>query len=542
MAEQAHAPSHPMNPGHPSFATTAPRPSVQATAHAVRDLLREKGLTLYRAALLTRARYPGKAAWHIRRNFYFQLRSGLTPRFEQVVGLAEVTGAPIEDWLRVLGFPLGEIPRLQSGLDRPRTALIEAELVDPELRLPSLHDRRPQAALPAMAPLSERLEQTGSESASLLLARARHDFFYAKIGAEDRTAFSELSPGSIVRADPRLVRSLLPQSPGELSPHLFLLESRRGVFCASLRWVAPNRFVPAMPDPRMAITDFLSGARLRILGVVDWEFRFRRASKAKPGRGGLLLRNGAAEGNPVPGQDGPRSGAFLKRARLQAGLSFRAASEMSRKIAVLLEDSRYFASPGTLSDYEADERMPRHLHKLFTLSIVYAVRFRDLLNSYGIELERNGSRNRKRAASRERPEGLSPSFLGDLAARFGGLPLFLAGALPALTGLPRLSVRDAFWVGGQAQRHPALRGALLVLINRRSKRPRFDRHAPLRDQPTYLLQERGGSCLLASCAIVDGRLLVYDDPGAQVPERPVPRDAEVLGEVVAIARNLLRPT
>jgi hypothetical protein len=69
----------------------------QATAQAVRELLRAKEFTLYRVAALTRSRYRQQPAYHIRRNFYFQLRSGLSPTFQQVMALAELTGSPLWD-------------------------------------------------------------------------------------------------------------------------------------------------------------------------------------------------------------------------------------------------------------------------------------------------------------------------------------------------------------------------------------------------------------------------------------------------------------
>jgi hypothetical protein len=75
----------------------------QAIANTVRDILRSKGLTLYRVAARTRARHPQQVAYHIRRNLYFQLRSGLSPAFQQVVALAELTDLRVSDWLRVFG-------------------------------------------------------------------------------------------------------------------------------------------------------------------------------------------------------------------------------------------------------------------------------------------------------------------------------------------------------------------------------------------------------------------------------------------------------
>src|SRR5262249_44156210 len=79
--------------------------------------------------------------------------------------------------------------------------------------------------------------------------------------------------------------------------------------------------------------------------------------------------------------------ARIRGARARAGLSLRQASEMTREIARSLADRRYFASPGSLSEYEATNTAPRHIHKLLTLSMIYAIRFRDLLAWFGFKHE-----------------------------------------------------------------------------------------------------------------------------------------------------------
>ena len=64
---------------------------------------------------------------------------------------------------------------------------------------------------------------------------------------------------------------------------------------------------------------------------------------------------------------------------------------MSRKIADLFDDERYFAAPGSLSDYETLISPPRHIHKVITLCLIYGVPFGDLLISVaGVTLEELG--------------------------------------------------------------------------------------------------------------------------------------------------------
>jgi len=527
----------------------------QATAQAVRELLRLKEFTLYRAAALTRSRYRQQPAYHIRRNFYFQLRSGLSPTFQQVMALAELTGSPLWDCLRIFGFSLGDIPRLQAVLPGPRTTLIDKDLVDPQVLLPFLRYRHPGVALPATAPLSQWLEQSGSCTALSLIAPARSDFVYAKIGIYDTLALPELLPGSIVRADPQLVASSLPETPGQRARRLFLVEHDRGLNCGRLRLQGPNRFAFVTSDPSLADVEFRLGAEARILGVVDLELRFRPASGTGHGTANAATRisSGLAAPWSSPGiatRTRQRPGAWLETARRRAGVSFRSASKLSRVIAKTLGDDRYFASSGTLSDYEASDKLPRHIHKLFTLAILYSVSFRALLQAFGIAFndfaettstpESKAFRRRMRPAKQE----LHESFFENLRNQFGHLPLFLGSALPTLSGLAQFSLRDVFWLGIEAKPlHPALRGALFALVNRRSKRPRRLSQISVWAQPLYLLQQRDGSYLAVSCAVENGRLVMYVYPQGFTEAQPVrrPIDADVVGQIVGIARSLPWP-
>jgi transcriptional regulator with XRE-family HTH domain len=534
----------------------------EAIPKAVRNILRAKGFTLYRVAALARARYPHQAAYHIRRNFYSQLRSGLSPTLHQLLALSELTGYRLRDWLAVFGFSPGDIARLQAVLPRPQTGLIDKDLVDPQGLLPFLRYRRPGATLATIAPLSQLLEALGSRPAASLIERTRHDFLYAKIGAEDTVAFPELVSGSIVRADPRLVGSLLPRATGEISRHLFLIEHSRGLNCGRLRVAGSSRIALVTSDGQSASLEFKLGTEARILGVVDLELRFRPVTsmRASPAVTDIDIPRDFSEPPKRTGIEMPigreRPSALLREARLRAGLSFRSASKLSREIAKTLGDDRYFASYGTLSDYEAGDKLPRHIHKLFTLAIVYSLGFRTLLRSFGIELddggrnaiasETNVSRGLRASARRlpRRSEEQSHGFFESMQKRFGDLPLFLEGALPSLSGLSHISLRDVFWMGGQTTpTHPALRGALFVLVNRRSKKPRAFSRMPPWNQPLYLLQNRDGSYLAASCLIERGRLAVFDYPQGFTERQPIRRhtDAEVAGQIVGAARSLLSP-
>jgi hypothetical protein len=453
----------------------------------------------------------------------------------------------LPDWLALFGFRLDDIPRLQAILPRPRTSLLDSTVYDDGAEIPWFRERRQDSALPPVVPLSQILATAGPMPLSSLVATNRDGFRYAKIGQYDAFAFPDLVPGSIVRANPASVKHLLPQPNGEISKHIFLVEHGRGLCCCRLHLAAENRITLAAAKLPFAQVELRLRTEVRILGVLDLEFR-----PANP-RHPEVPPDFAKLWTPAPltdwhGSERPR--VLLRNARLRAGLSLREASEMSRQIANALRDTRYFASPGSLSDYEANDTPPRHIHKLLTICILYCLSFFELVRAFGLRLNETGRDPipdtwMERRGGEEEPQrnipaaegGFFPTFL----ARFSEIPFFLRDSLSSLSGLAEVSLRDVFWVGGQRQLlHPSLAGALFVIVNHRKKKPAAFRHKPVWEQPLYLLQRRDGSHLLASCSLEDHTLVVHPySEGFRRPEHFRDRvDAEVVGQIVAAVRSL----
>ena len=139
----------------------------------------------------------------------------------------------------------------------------------------------------------------------------------------------------------------------------------------------------------------------------------------------------------------------------------------------------------------------------------------------------------------------SPGFLGPLLAQYGTPPFFLRDSIASLLGLSEFSLHDVFWVGGQrAALHPALTGALFVVVNRKRRTPPAFLRKSLWDRSLYLLARRNGSHVLASCTLQDQLIVVHPHAGNFVrPERLRNHaDAEVVGQIVGILRTLLPPT
>jgi hypothetical protein len=530
----------------------------------IRGILSTRSLTLYQVSALTQVNYPRKASYHIPRNFYFQLLSaGLSPTLHQLFALSHLSGYRLADWLAVFGFRLDEIPRLQAALDHPRTTLLDCRVYNTHATLPWFRERSPGGTLPPVVPLSQLLESVGPRRLSSLLPAGPAQYLYAKIGRQDAFAFPDLIPGSIVRANPRLAERLSPRPTGEISKLIFLVEHSRGLCCCRLYFGPKNRVTLMATQLPFANVELQLGSEARILGVLDLEFRSLANHRwptipswtqpeVAPGLARLWT---PAPLNQAVGKQRPAL--LLRNARLRAGLSFRQASEMSRAIATALRDERYFTSPGSLSDYEASDTPARHIHKLFTVSILYSIGFGDLLNVFGLGLNESATtsipdewmvRDDTQAPESHdtNPPEQTPAtgFLATILGRFGEVPFFLRDSLVSLSGLPEISLRNVFWVGGQQKAmHPSLAGALFAIVNHRKRKPHtLPRKSPW-EQPLYLLTRRDGSHLMASCSLENGAIVVHPHAEGFVPSERLQNgvDAEVVGQIVTVVRSLPAP-
>ena len=541
---------------------TVRRETTQWTiADRVRRILWAKGLTLYKASAITRAHYPRESSYHIPRNLYFQLRSATwSPTIQQLLALSQLTDYRLADWLAVFGFHLDGISETQVRLRQPRTVLLDSTIYDPHAGIPWFQDRSTNAIAPPIAPLTQLLEPAGWQPLGDLPRKGPSAYIYAKIGRQDAYAFPDLAPGSIVRADTQFAKPSQRKGNTDFAKAIFLVEHGRGLCCCRLHFGAKNRITLRATELPFASVELKLGSEARILGIVDREVRLlpnrkRRTTPRCAER--EVARDLIRLWTPAPFDEGVKAkGAAypIRNARQRAGLSLRQASEMSREVARALEDRRYFASPGSLSEYEATSTPPRHIHKLFTLSILYSLRFGELLDWFGRTHDETGlaaipaewmSQVRKSPPEETNliKQGKRPSdgFLGKALERLGELPLFLRESFPFLSGLDDLSLRDLYWVGGHRETiHPLLNGALFVILDRRRRRPRIFPRKGAWEQPLYLLRKRDGSYLMASCGMEDGAIVLHPYTDEFVPQERLRKtaDAEVIGEIATVVRSV----
>lgn len=232
------------------------------------------------------------------------------------------------------------------------------------------------------------------------------------------------------------------------------------------------------------------------------------------------------------------------------GLSFRAAAAKSRELAVAMGDERYFTASGSLSDYETLNTPPRHFHKVITFCVIYALHLNEIFRVIGLNLEEAGREPipdlltgrplSETVASTEVDRMEQTGFIQRLVAELGGAPLFLRSSLGVLCGLPRLSLKDFFWIGGSANTvHPYLKEAFLAAVNRQKKKPNDCASKPLWQQPLYIILKRDGTYLCGCCSQENDNLVIHTYPGGiHKREELRSRDAEIIGKIVSVARRL----
>jgi hypothetical protein len=340
------------------------------------------GLTVTGLSELTGRRYGKQTPYFIPPTFRFRWKQGVSPRIEQIVALSQMTGNRFSDWMKFFGFDLELIFALQLRLHRERTVMITPGNVMPAETSP-------------VCPVSKngKVQQT------------RERYVFAKIGSRDAVLYPRLVPGSIVRAD----RSCCPhyQVRGSFDQSIWLVEHAAGLTCCYVKPINREHVLLLPNSPPLSPWPLRVRQQARVLGLVDLVLQPWSPGSFRPMDSGALRE--ARTFRESSGLLGISS--LLRACRARAGLTLRAAHEMTMQIARLLGSREYQISLGLLSDYEALNKIPRHIAKMISLSVIYGIDPLKLLNSAGIHIDDRGkalllSRERT-AASGKLPARLS---------------------------------------------------------------------------------------------------------------------------------------
>jgi hypothetical protein len=142
----------------------------------------------------------------------------------------------------------------------------------------------------------------------------------------------------------------------------------------------------------------------------------------------------------------------------------------------------------------------------------------------------------------QRDQRQRTGFLEELMHQCQEIPVFLLRALDHICALASPSPRSFFWIGGiRTPLHPYLANGLLVSVDRHKKRPVDSRWRPVWEQSLYVVLKRDGTYLCGPCGIENSTLVIHPDSehsGSREILRNR-RDAEIIGQITAIARRLL---
>ena len=178
-------------------------PTSPALAEKVQAILASKRLTLYQSipaiGSAVRPLFP------ILPPAQSLLRSPCAdhsdPVFIRSRALSRISGYRVADWLRVFGYNLEDITRLQVLLPSKRTVVLDTSLTDLNEWMPWLDNRPDGVSMPSIVPLAKLVKAAPAQRIRFLKDPLAPRFLYAKVGTEDALAFPDLLPGSIVRVN-----------------------------------------------------------------------------------------------------------------------------------------------------------------------------------------------------------------------------------------------------------------------------------------------------------------------------------------------------
>jgi hypothetical protein len=298
-------------------------------------------------------------------NLYYELKvEKFRPSLHQLFSLSTISDYRMVDWLCVFGFNLEEIPRLQIVLPNKRTVLLDSAVSDPNAWVPWFQNILRASQTPSAAPLSQLLESGPAVRQSSLLDLANSDFLYAKIGREDALAFPDLLPGSVARIH-QTTTTPSSRERHQFPDRLVLVEHSKGICCCRIVLRGGSHIQLVSRQLPYAQVELQLYRDARIIGEVDLEIRplVHPLTPEVPGELGKRWKPEPLEANQTLSR-------LLVTARRKTALSLREASALSREIARLLGDERYFFSASSLSDFEARNTVPRHVQKVISLCVV----------------------------------------------------------------------------------------------------------------------------------------------------------------------------
>jgi hypothetical protein len=304
----------------------------------------------------TKTRYGKETPYFIPPTFLYKQEKGISPHVCQIVALSQVAGYRFADWMSLWGFDLKMIFPLQLKIHTERTTIVTPRLGVPRSDVsPFFRNSR--------------------------TPKSNGRYVFAKIGSRDAVAYPRLPPGSIVRVDPTCC--LPSYDRASVDRRLWLVEHAAGLTCCYVMQVDTEHIVLLPNRPPLSAWPLRLEREARVLGLVDFELRPGEVTPLKP----MCSPTKSELAAMAPCGGRMSLSRLLQVSRRRAGLTLRAAHEMTLRIAGLLGNRDCGIALGLLSDYEAMNKLPRHVAKIMSLCIVYGIDLGDLMEAGGINID-----------------------------------------------------------------------------------------------------------------------------------------------------------
>jgi transcriptional regulator with XRE-family HTH domain len=250
-----------------------------------------------------------------------------------------------------------------------------------------------------------------------------------------------------------------------------------------------------------------------------------------------------------------RGGARLQEIRSRLGMTTRDVAERSERIAGDKANDEFKISIAWLTEIENSGGLPS-IYKLYTLSVIYHIKFNDLLSLYGVDLD-DIPKQRMLLPPKETyvtpievydedratmfPVHFDQGFdvartnlLSRLVDVWGEVPIALIQHLDIRNSLYGYIGLDDFTL------YPLLRPGSFVQIDQTVKRIRPVSWQSEYDRPIYFIELHNGY-LCSWCELQGTRLIAIPHPLSfcSIRQYEFPRDAVIVGQVTAVAMRIV---
>ncbi len=267
----------------------------------------------------------------------------------------------------------------------------------------------------------------------------------------------------------------------------------------------------------------------------------------------VVYRNGTGQ-KPATDAALP-AGEQLRELRTRRGVTTREVEEYSRTIADDHTNEEFYISNAWLTQIENKNSVPS-IYKLFSLSVIYRIRFADLLRMFGVDLSASSQfrtafpLRSTHLVTLEVPDPETPitfpvrfdrgfdvgqtSLISRMVEIWGEVPIAL---------IQKLDVRHCQYgyIGlGDYTMYPLLRPGSFVQVDSQARRCQAADWRTEFDRPIYFIELRD-SYACSWCEVRGSQITLIPHPlsACRIRQFAYPDDAEIVGQVTAVAMRLL---